>query len=137
MLMPGAASIELIEKLETAGPYGASASAPRFALPDMLIRHARRVGESHLKVSFGDGLGAHMDAICFGAFDTALGPRLEAHGGARFHLAGRLEINEWNGRRTPQLRLEDAAEQATDEFRPARLFLLAPEKPLARPGTLS
>ncbi|SDK32053.1 single-stranded-DNA-specific exonuclease RecJ [Aliiruegeria lutimaris] len=110
LLMPGAASVELIEKLETAGPFGASAPAPRFVLPDMAIRFAKRVGENHLKVSFGDGLGAHMDAIAFGAYDTPLGPRLEQNGGARFHLAGRLEVNEWNGRRSPQLRLEDAAE---------------------------
>ncbi|WP_068114488.1 single-stranded-DNA-specific exonuclease RecJ [Tropicimonas marinistellae] len=110
LLMPGAVTIELIERIEAAGPFGAAAPAPRFALPDMAILHARRVGESHLKVSFGDGLGARMDAISFGAFDTPLGARLEGHGGARFHLAGRLEINEWNGRRAPQLRLEDAAE---------------------------
>jgi single-stranded-DNA-specific exonuclease len=32
-----------------------------------------------------------------------------AHGGARFHLAGRLDINSWGGRQTVQLRLEDAA----------------------------
>lgn len=112
LLMPGAATLELTEQLETAGPYGAAAPAPRFAFPDMAIRHARRVGENHLKVSFGDGMGANLDAICFGAFDTALGPKLESHGGARFHLAGRLEINEWNGRRAPQLRLEDAAAPA-------------------------
>ena len=50
-----------------------------------------------------------LDAIAFGAYDTALGPALEAHGGARFHLAGRLDINDWRGRRSVQLRLEDAA----------------------------
>jgi single-stranded-DNA-specific exonuclease len=31
------------------------------------------------------------------------------HNGARFHLAGRLEVNTWQGRRSAQLRLEDAA----------------------------
>ncbi|SFC54988.1 single-stranded-DNA-specific exonuclease RecJ [Tropicimonas isoalkanivorans] len=109
LLMPGAANIELIERIEAAGPFGAAAPAPRFALPDVEILHVRRVGENHLKVSFGDGLGARMDAIAFSCFDTPLGERLSSHGGARFHLAGRLEINEWNGRRSPQLRLEDAA----------------------------
>ena len=111
-LMSGAATIELIEGLDRAGPFGAGAPAPRFALPDLAIRHARRIGESHLKLTLsGDG-PATLDAIAFGAFDTDLGPRLEAHGGARFHLAGRLEINEWNGRRRVQLRLDDAAPAA-------------------------
>lgn len=109
MLMPGAADIALIERLEAAGPYGASAAAPRFALPSCAIHYARRVGESHLKISFSDGQGPRRDAICFGAYDGPIGPALENHAGGRFHLAGRLEINTWGGRQSPQLRLEDVA----------------------------
>ena len=109
MLMPTAARIELIEDIEKAGPFGAGAPAPRFVFPDVEILFAKRIGDSHLKMTFGDGLGVRIDSICFGAFDTALGPALQNHNGARFHLAGRLEINEWGGRRNVQLRLEDAA----------------------------
>ena len=109
VMMPGAATVELISQIEAAGPFGAGAPAPRFAFPDVQIAFAKRVGDSHLKISFGDGLGTRIDAIAFGAFDTGLGPMLEQHGGARFHLAGRLEINTWGGRQRPQLRLEDAA----------------------------
>jgi len=109
MLMPAAASVELTEAVESAGPFGAGAPAPRYVFADMRLFSARRVGESHLKISFGDGHSPRLDAICFGAFDTALGPALEAHGGAHFHLAGRLDINTWQGRQSVQLRLEDAA----------------------------
>ncbi|NNF70997.1 MAG: single-stranded-DNA-specific exonuclease RecJ [Rhodobacteraceae bacterium] len=109
VLMPGAATPEMIEQIETAGPFGQAAPAPRFALPDMAVFGARRVGDSHLKLTAGDGLGAKIDAIAFGAFDGPLGPALQNHGGARFHLAGRLEINHWQGRAIPQLRLADAS----------------------------
>ena len=112
MLMPAAATVELAEQIEQAGPFGAGAPAPRYVFADMQIRFAKRVGESHLKISFGDGgggAGIKMDAIAFGAFDGPLGPALENHGGARFHLAGRLDINSWRGRQSVQLRLEDAA----------------------------
>ncbi len=109
LLMPSAASVELVLDIEKAGPFGAGAPAPRFAFPAVEIHFTKRVGDTHLKISFGDGMGARIQAICFGAFDSALGPALEAHGGAQFHLAGRLEINTWGGRQTVQLRLEDAA----------------------------
>ncbi len=112
-LMPGAATVELIEQIEAAGPFGQSAPAPRFAFPDVVILHTKRVGEGHLKVSFGDGLGARLDAIAFGAFDGPLGPALLSHGGRRFHLAGRLEISQWGGRKRAELRLEDAAPAST------------------------
>ena len=109
IMMPGAATVELVEQIEAAGPFGAGAPAPRYVFPDMAISFAKRVGDSHLKLRFGDGMGAQLDAICFGAFDTALGSKIEAHGGARFHLAGRIELNIWRGRQSVQLRLEDAA----------------------------
>jgi single-stranded-DNA-specific exonuclease len=108
-LMPSGASVELIEQIDRAGPYGAGAPGPRYAFADVQITFAKPVGESHLKLSFSDGMGAKIDAISFGAFDGPLGPALLNHGGARFHLAGRLEINQWQGRRSVQLRLEDAA----------------------------
>ena len=109
LLMPGAVTPELIERIEAAGPFGAGAAAPRFAFPDMAVSFARPVGETHLKLAITDGLGAKLDAIAFGAFDSELGPALANHQGARFHFAGHLELNHWNGRVTPQLRLTDAA----------------------------
>lgn len=110
LMMPEAATVELAEMIEQAGPFGSAAPAPRYVFAEMKIFFAKRVGESHLKISFGDGLGTKMDAIAFGAFDGPLGPALENHNGARFHLAGRLDINTWRGRQTVQLRLEDAAQ---------------------------
>ena len=109
LLMPGAATPELITQIEAAGPFGAAAPGPRFAFPDVTIGFAKRVGANHLKLRFSDGIGAHLDAIAFSAFDTPLGAALENHGGARFHLAGRLELNTWQGVTRAQLRLEDAA----------------------------
>ncbi|WP_246040527.1 single-stranded-DNA-specific exonuclease RecJ [Roseovarius arcticus] len=109
LLMPGAATPELIAQLAAAGPFGAGSPAPRHVFAQMQITFAKRVGERHLKIRFGDGTGPQLEAIAFGAFDGPLGTALEDHGGARFHLAGRLELNVWRGRQTAQLRLEDAA----------------------------
>lgn len=109
VLMPGAATPEFVRSLDAAGPYGASAPTPRFALPDVFIHDTRRVGETHLKLTVSDGSGPRLDTICFGAFDSNLGSELERLKGGRAHLAGRLEINTWGGRQRVQIRLEDAA----------------------------
>lgn len=108
LLMTGAATAQLVEQIEAAGPFGASAPAPRFAFADQAVS-ARRVGETHLRLTLTDGMGPPLEGIAFGAFDTALGPVLAQPGAQRFHLAGRLEISHWNGRSKVQLRLEDAA----------------------------
>jgi len=108
LLMPGAATAELVEQIEAAGPFGAAAPAPRFAFADQAVS-ARRIGETHLRLSIGDGAGNRLEGVAFGAFDGPLGPALETPGATRFHLAGRLELNIWRGQTRVQLRLEDAA----------------------------
>lgn len=108
LLATSAATVALVEQIETAGPFGAAAPAPRFAFANAQVS-ARRIGESHLKLSISDGAGPALDAIAFGAFDGPLGPALENPGHRRFHLAGKLELNHWNGRTKVQLRLDDAA----------------------------
>lgn len=109
LLMPSAATTDLIDEIEKAGPFGQSAPAPRFAFGAVAITSLRRMGESHLRLTFTDGSRSSVDAIAFGAYDSAIGPTLENHGGLPVHLAGRLEINHWNGRAKVQLRLEDVA----------------------------
>lgn len=113
LLAPGAATVDLVEQIEAAGPFGAGAPAPRHVFPDCRIGFAKALGGGHLKLRFDDGMGAALDAIAFGAAEGPLGAALLEHGGARFHLAGRLEINHWGGRQAVQLRLEDAAPAAT------------------------
>ena len=107
LLMPSAATAGLIEQIESAGPFGASASAPRFAFSAQAVS-GRRIGENHLRLNFSDGLGPKLDAIAFGVMEGPLAA-LENPGAARYHLAGRLELNHFGGRTKVQLRLEDAA----------------------------
>jgi single-stranded-DNA-specific exonuclease len=108
LLTTGAATVTLVEEIENAGPFGASAPAPRFAFADVAVS-TRRIGESHLKLTLSDGTGPGLDGISFGAFDGPIGPALEAAGHRRFHVTGKLELNHWNGRTRVQLRLDDAA----------------------------
>lgn len=108
LLAPSAVTSAFVEQIDAAGPFGASAPAPRFAFADMAVS-ARRMGDAHLRLSFGDGLGTKLEAVAFGAFETPLGAALENAGHQRFHLAGKLELNTFGGRTKVQLRLEDAA----------------------------
>ena len=110
LLMPKAAQADLVELIDRAGPFGAGSPSPRFAFPDLVVTLARTVGSGHLKLAFTDGLGGRLDAIAFGAAEGPL-RRLQP-GGGRFHVAGRLEVNTWQGRRTAQLLLDDAAPAA-------------------------
>jgi single-stranded-DNA-specific exonuclease len=109
LLTPEAAQPELVTQLEQAGPFGAAAPAPRFALADMLVSGVRQMGESHLRFRISSGTGPTLETVAFRARETALGPLIEQAQGQRLHLAGQLELNTWGGRTSVQFRLDDAA----------------------------
>lgn len=110
IIMPKAATPELINQLDAAGPFGAAAPAPRFALPAALIRNTHRVGESHLKLTIEGEDGSRLNGIAFRAYENGLGDLLDARLGERLHIAGQLDLNHWQGRQTVQLKLDDVAD---------------------------
>jgi single-stranded-DNA-specific exonuclease len=109
VLMPGAATADLARALEEAGPFGQGAPAPLFALPELRVRHARPVGEGHLKLTLAQGAD-RIEAIAFRAEASGVAEAVRRAAGAPFHVAGRLELNRWRGRETVQLRVSDVAE---------------------------
>ena len=98
-LPAGLFSIETAEALRLGGPWGKGFPEPLFD-GAFEVSSARLVGERHLKLRVRAGRGAVLDAIGFN-----LGERLHAAQG-RVLLAYRLDVNEYLGRRTPQLILE-------------------------------
>lgn len=111
LLAPAALTPEFWETLETAGPWGQGAPAPRFALADMAVE-ARRMGEGHLRLTARDAAGERVEAVAFGVAEGPLGTLLSAPPHRRWHLAGRPERNDWGGRVRIELRLDDAAPAA-------------------------
>ena len=111
-LSPQGATPELVEQLETAGPFGPANAAPRLAFSNVTPSGVRIVGNGHCQARFGNGSGASVGSITFGAADSGLAAFFEAAAGRRqpVHVAGRLEIDDWGGRRKAKLRVEDAAE---------------------------
>jgi single-stranded-DNA-specific exonuclease len=110
-LAPGGATVELVERLEAAGPFGPANPAPRLAFGSVLAQGARMVGNGHCQVRLVGSGGPQLAAIAFRAAETGLAALFEAAAAARrpLHVAGRLEIDDWGGRRKPKLRVEDAS----------------------------
>jgi single-stranded-DNA-specific exonuclease len=103
------ATIALLDALEKAGPFGAGHIAPVFVLPRHRLTDARAIGTNHIRVALQSQSGGNIQAIAFRAVDTALGEFLFRNRGKTVHVAGSLSGNYWNGNRTVQFRISDAA----------------------------
>jgi single-stranded-DNA-specific exonuclease len=104
------ATIALLEEMERAGPYGSGHPAPVIVLPNHRLNFAKTVGTGgHIKMSFSLMDKTALDAILFRGEGTAVGEFLFSNIGERMHVAGTLSVNHFNGRRTVQMRVIDAA----------------------------
>ena len=106
LLAPAQVTTETYDAIQTLGPFGQGAPEPIFGIRDVEITHTRAIGENHLKVTV-ESAGARIDALVWRCVGTPLGDALLQRG--RVHLAGRLKDNVWNGRRSAQFELIDAA----------------------------
>ena len=104
-----AATAELIDSIERAGPFGAGHPEPVFALPSHRIAYAEVVGNGHVRASLSTG-DHNLKAIAFRAADTDLGRAMLERRGLPLHFAGMLGIDHWQGRRQASFRILDAAE---------------------------
>lgn len=100
-LAPEEHSLELAELLRAAGPWGQAFPEPCFD-GRFRILGRRVVGERHLKLQLEPVAGGRvLEAI---AFNAPLEHWPEA--GAEVHIVYRLDVNEYQGLRSPQLVVE-------------------------------
>jgi single-stranded-DNA-specific exonuclease len=107
---PGGLTPDLVETLESAGPFGVGWPGPKVALGPVRIIKADVVGTDHVRVIAAGQDGASIKAVAFRAAETPLGQAL-LHGtkDRRLWLAGRAKIDDWGAQPKAELHLEDAA----------------------------
>ena len=96
-------SVDLADELTRLEPTGHANPPATFMSRNLSVLSCRRVGDEgrHLKLKIARKDNTPIDAIGFG-----LGERLKQLPGA-IDAVYHLEMNEWNGRRSLQLKLVD------------------------------
>lgn len=96
--------VEVLEELEHLRPFGMSFEKPVFLIENLSASSIRKIGaaKNHLKLELTDGANT-LDVIGFG--NGAIADEISP--GAKLSVTGDLQVNEWNGRKKPQLLLQD------------------------------
>lgn len=110
---PRGMSVDLAEALKVAEPYGQAWPTPRVVVGPVRMVKANRVGREspglHVRFVAQGADGGRVEGVAFRAADTELGEMLLSTAGDSLYLAGRLQINSWNGQKRAELLLDDAA----------------------------
>ena len=107
-------NIELIKSLQQMEPYGTANSKPRFLIRDLRKMNAKLIGkdQTHISCQFSSlskvGFTGHLSAVAFRSADTAIAEiLLDPNFKKPINAIGDLSINNWMGRETVQLIIED------------------------------
>ena len=107
------ATVDLIDLVERAGPFGAGHAEPVFALPAHRVAYAevRWATRPPPRHACRRTMAARRCARCCSAARASpLGQAIAARRGQALHVAGTLSVDQWQGQRRPSLRILDAAE---------------------------
>lgn len=127
----GEIDVDVLESMEQLRPFGMSFEKPVFMIENLSSTSIRKIGaaKNHLKMELSDGTDS-LDVIGFG--DGELADAISP--GAKLSITGDLQVNEWNGRKKPQMLLEDLLSDQRQLFdlrgirEPGRWTQLLPEK---------
>ncbi|MHA1159184.1 MAG: single-stranded-DNA-specific exonuclease RecJ, partial [Alphaproteobacteria bacterium] len=103
------ATLELLEDLDHAGPYGAKHPEPLLVFPNHRLSYVEERANGHIRVRLSASDGAELSGIAFRAAGTKLGAALVGGRGEAFHVAGHLSVDRWRDRVAANLRVRDAA----------------------------
>lgn len=105
------ATVDFVQDIERAGPFGSGNPQPVFAFPGHRVRFPQIVGTGgHVSFQLTADDGARIKAIAFRAAQSPLGQALLAAGpDTRLHVAGTLGLDHYQGQASVQLRVTDAA----------------------------
>ena len=102
--------VDAIQATRDLAPYGTSFAKPLYGIQETEIKSMRKIGanEDHIKMDLGES-GQSLAAVGF--HKGYLKDELTI--GVKVSFAGDLQINEWNGKKLPQLMISDVH---TDEW---------------------
>lgn len=110
MVAPGGVTPGLVEALDSAGPYGVGWPAPLVATGPARVVKADVVGNGHVRAILSGDDGRSLKTVGFRLADQPLGQALLGCGrDRRLWVSGRAKVDDWNGRTSAELHIEDAA----------------------------
>ncbi len=104
------ATVDMVETVSRAGPFGAGNPEPVFAFPGHRISYVESFGAGHVRARISSPDGTTLKATAFRCAEEPLGRALLAGRGRNLHVAGCLDIDTWQGETRVALRIRDVAE---------------------------
>ena len=107
MIAPSALNEKFYNEIECLSPFGSGNSEPKFVIENLKVISSSIVGKKHIKSLLCGKDGSVFTSIAFNAIDTNFESILDKKYKKRFHVAGKMKLNEWRGKNNIEFLIED------------------------------
>ena len=106
-IAPSAINEDFYELIENLAPFGSGNSEPKFMIENLKVLESNIVGGNHIKALLRGKDGSTFKSLTWNAINTPLEPYLNKKNRKDFNAAGKLKLNEWNGKKNIEFVIED------------------------------
>jgi single-stranded-DNA-specific exonuclease len=104
-----AVNLELYEEIQKLKPFGQGNSRPVFVIRGVEIVFSQKRGQIHLAATFMDESGTTLKGMFFSFFEHCSEMNFKNLEKERLDILCEISLNEWNGRKTVELMIQDIA----------------------------
>ena len=107
IIAPSAINENFIEEINNLAPFGSGNSEPKFVIENIKVISSNIVGNFHIKSILKGKDGSVFKAFTWNGKDSPLEPFLSMKKKDPISIAGKMRINEWNGKKDVEFIVED------------------------------
>ena len=107
MIAPSALNEEFYEKINCLAPFGSGNAEPKFVIENLQVITSNFVGDRHIKSILRGKDGSVIKSVAFNAKSSPLEPILSKNNKKKFNIAGKMNLNEWRGKKNIEFIIED------------------------------
>ena len=109
IISPSALNEDFYSEIEKLAPFGSGNNEPKFVIEDLQVIASYLVADKHIKTVLSGKDGSVIKSVAFNAKDSPLEPFLNKKNKRNLNIAGKMNLNEWRGKKDIEFIIEDVS----------------------------
>ena len=110
IISPTALNEDFYNEINSLSPFGAGNNEPKFVIENIKVISSSTINNNHIKSVMIGKDGTVFKSFTWNAIKTPLEPLLKVNKNKFINIAGKIRLNEWNGKRDIDFMIEDVSE---------------------------
>jgi single-stranded-DNA-specific exonuclease len=107
IIAPSALNEKFLEEVNFLAPFGSGNSEPKFVIENIKVISSHVVGKNHIKSVLSGKDGSFFKAFVWNGKDSPMEPFLNKKNKKLINIAGKMRLNEWQGKKNVEFMIED------------------------------